>query len=221
MKKKIYFIVIVIFIFMLSILAFEKKQQVNLQKPTTNVVATDSTATKTPEVKKEEVKTPETPKTETSQTENNTKPQTTPAQKPVQKPTTNPTVNSPKVSELMGKVLSSIKFNDMTDLDSGTIKDLYGINTEELEEYSVKVPLMNVKATEIAILKVKDEKKVQDIKNGIMNRQKKLEKSWEHYLPDQYDLVKNYTLEVKGKYIIFIIHEDAQKAKEIFIKELK
>jgi len=68
----------------------------------------------------------------------------------------------------------------------------------------------------MAIIKVKDGKSVEDVKEGISKRVKDLEGIWSQYLPKQYELVKNHVLKSNGQYIILIIHEDAKKIEGIF-----
>lgn len=94
--------------------------------------------------------------------------------------------------------------------------DTYGIDTNLLKDYYVSISMMNVQATEIAIFELKDEKDADIVMEGIEKRQKGLEEQWSSYLPEQYELVKNYKVEQKGNKILFVISEQADKIVDNF-----
>jgi len=123
---------------------------------------------------------------------------------------------SVSVSEIAEKIQSDVEWPSMIDLDEQGLKDFYGIDASDLEEYDVKIPMMIVKSNEIAVIKVKDAEKVEEVKENIEKRAESIKKTFETYLPDQYENAKNYLLEVKGKYIIFAIHEDITNVEEVF-----
>jgi hypothetical protein len=144
------------------------------------------------------------------------KPPETITPKPAPKPPTPVEEVKVAVSDIMKKITQEVELPAMMDLKKEEMKDYYYINPDDVEEYIIKTPMMNVMATEIAIIKVKDVKNVESVKEGINKRVKDLEGIWEQYLPRQYELVKNHVLKSNGQYIILIIHEDAKKIEETF-----
>lgn len=95
-------------------------------------------------------------------------------------------------------------------------EDTYGIDTSLLKDYYVSMSMMNVHATEIAVFELNDEKDAEIVMEGIEKRQKALEEQWKTYLPDQYEIVKNYKTAQKGNKILFVINESADKIVENF-----
>ena len=91
----------------------------------------------------------------------------------------------------------------------------FGIDPADLEAYISKTPMMNTNATEFFIAKVKDGK-MDAVKAAIQARQASLENQWSTYLPDQYEMVKNYKLTTNGNYIFFAISEYAEQAEKLF-----
>ena len=81
--------------------------------------------------------------------------------------------------------------------------------------------MMNVKSNELAIIKVKDSSKVEEIKKSVEKRGEDLEKQWSNYLPNQYELVKKRKIEAIGNYVILIIDEKADEIEEIIESKLK
>lgn len=104
---------------------------------------------------------------------------------------------------------------DFMDLDDGLLSDLYGIDAADLDSYAAKVPMINVKATEFFIAKVKSGK-MDAVKAGIAKRQADLDEQWSSYLPDQLELVQNYKLVESGDYVLFAIYEDADDIVKAF-----
>lgn len=114
-------------------------------------------------------------------------------------------------SEAYEKAVAGVELPSMVDITEDMLADAYGIDSSLLKSYVVKLPMMNVKADEIAVFQVKKEKNVAAVKEGIQKRQEALEENWKHYLPDQYELVQNYQIVVQGNYVLFVISSDADE----------
>lgn len=121
-----------------------------------------------------------------------------------------------KTEDITKKVTEKLEYGSMIKLDEETLKQFYGLDASILEEYDANVPMMNVTTQEHSVFKVKDEKDMETVMAAIEKRAGDVQKSFEQYLPDQYENAKNYYAESKGKYAIFIIHEDSKEVKEIF-----
>lgn len=143
-----------------------------------------------------------------------TKPTATP--KPTVKPTPTPE-SKPETSAVQSvwTDISSLGLPNLTAMDDATLSAMYGINASDLEEYICMMPLMGVHSTEFFIAKVKDGK-MDTVKAGIAKRQADLDAQWSQYLPEQYELVKNYKLVTNGNYVLFAISEYADDAVTIF-----
>lgn len=100
----------------------------------------------------------------------------------------------------------------LTDSD---LSSLYGLDSSSVEGFVGKVPMMNVKATEYLVVKAVSGK-AETVKNGMLKRQADLDATWKQYLPEQYELVKNYKLVTNGDYVLFAVGENAQAAVDAF-----
>ena len=70
-------------------------------------------------------------------------------------------------------------------------------------------------ATEYFIAQVKDGK-MDSVKASLEARQDALDQQWSQYLPEQYELVKNYQLVTNGNYVLFVVSEYADEAVSAF-----
>ena len=154
-----------------------------------------------------------------------TKPTTKPTQKPTETskpsatPAPTPTPESKPQTDVVQSVWNEIAALDipasMSDVDAATLSALYGIDSNDLVSYVCKMPMMSVQATEFFVAEVKDGK-MDTVKAGVEKRQADLDTQWSQYLPEQYELVKNYKLVTSGNYILFAVSEYADEAVSAF-----
>lgn len=131
-----------------------------------------------------------------------------------------------KVRELdMNGVRNSLEnFKNNETMEQGDIKSLrklYYINKNQVEDFVSFIPKSNMDANEILVLKVKDEKDLPIIKSGIEERIKKQGESFKNYRPEEYNLIENAILQVEGKSIIFIISKDSSGIREAIDNNFK
>ena len=105
--------------------------------------------------------------------------------------------------------------------DEKIIKKLYYINSNDIEDFISYVPNSNMEAEEVLLLKLKDEKKVSEIKAKIQKRIDKQSDSFRGYRPEKYETIKNYVLYNEGEYIIFIISDEVSAIKDAIKKDFK
>lgn len=120
------------------------------------------------------------------------------------------------VKEMADQMVKEVEQPALIELQSDQVKDFYNLDTEKLEEYSIRIPMMNVKTNEIAILKVKDAKDVPAVESAVKGRAENVKKQFEHYLPDQYENAKNYKLVTKGNYVLLVISDKADELVKVY-----
>lgn len=129
--------------------------------------------------------------------------------------TSNPTsaeVDLNKISETIYEKVDSgdLEMGMMSEnLDATALKDLYDLNIDDLKSYDVRMALINVQASEVAMFEAKDGK-IDVVKAGVEKRIENLKELWSQYLPDQYELVKNAQTYEHGNYYFFVVGTDAE-----------
>ena len=119
-------------------------------------------------------------------------------------------------NEMVDQMLAEVEQPAMMELTTDQVKEIYNIDPEMLEEYAIRVPMMNVKTNEIAILKVKNEADVPEVEKALKQRAESVQKQFETYLPDQYENAKNYQLITKGNYVLFVISDQADELVRVY-----
>lgn len=85
----------------------------------------------------------------------------------------------------------------------------YGMDFDKIEEFEVLSPMMNVKASEIAVFRLKDEDDAAQVQKALEQRAQDVQSSFELYLEDQYEIAKKAEIRVQGNTLCLIIDENA------------
>ena len=113
--------------------------------------------------------------------------------------------------EMIDEMLANVEQPSLMEVEADMVGQLYHLDPALLEDYSIRIPMMNVKSNEISILKVKDAKDISTVETAVKERATDIQKQFEQYLPDQYENAQNYKLVTKGNYILFVISESADQ----------
>ncbi len=101
-------------------------------------------------------------------------------------------------------------FSMIMNLTDDNLESMVGINKELLEEYVVYIPMAIVNTNLYMVLKPK-EGKIDEVKKQVETYIESLEKTFETYLPDQYQIIKNRKETTYGDYLIYIASEDNER----------
>jgi hypothetical protein len=130
------------------------------------------------------------------------------------------TRSAKEIYDAMVEKIGADKFPAMLAFDENTLEDFYGLTESDYDDFYGQMPLMNVTATEILVVKVKDGK--QDaVKAGIEKRQEAMLNNWATYLPAQEALVKDYKRINYGSWEIFIVANESADIEKAFIEILE
>lgn len=129
-----------------------------------------------------------------------------------------PTVEPSKV---MDQILAQVEQPALMPLEDEQVEEMYGFDLKKVEDYDIRMPMMNVQTNEIAIVRLKDTKDVKEIEQGMEKRAEVVQKQFETYLPDQYENAKNYQIVKEANYVLFVISAEADEIVKQFKEALK
>lgn len=134
-----------------------------------------------------------------------------------------PSVSEISLSELMNGMISVIPSDqhNLEALPAEFYKDLYGVDKSQFEDAIIYGTMINVKANEIIIIKVKNESDISKAKSVLEARKSQVYKTWEQYLPEQFEMVKQAQIKSKGKYVALIIAPEVSKVAAKFDSLIK
>lgn len=117
-------------------------------------------------------------------------------------------------------VIKSIKVDGMEESSNRLFKKFYGLNANDYEGVTLYVPITNMNAEELLIIKLKDRSQAEAVTKAINSRLETQKSSFEGYGIEQFDLLENHILDVQGNFILYIVHPDAAKADQAFRNSL-
>lgn len=113
--------------------------------------------------------------------------------------------------EMVDQMLAKVEQPNFMEVEGDMVEQLYHLDPALLEDYSIRMPMMNVKSNELAILKVKDAKDIPTVETAVKERAADIQKGFQQYLPDQYENAQNYKIVTKGNYLLFVIADPADQ----------
>lgn len=122
-------------------------------------------------------------------------------------------VSAAKIEDQMKQ---SVKLDNLKKGDAHKLKKLYDLGTEQVEDFLLFTAASNVKADEIVVIKVKDEKQIDSVKASITQRIDAQAVKFKDYRPDEYALLEKHVLKVKSRYILFAVSADAEQIEKAF-----
>lgn len=138
------------------------------------------------------------------------KPSTTPKPSPVPEVTTT-------TSKIFEKINTEVELPMLGEVTGSMIKDVYYIDADTYFEDAVFMrSMMNVKATDIAIVKLKDVNDYATVKDAFTKRAEDVIKTFSTYLPDQHEDAKNYQIKQIGNYVLYSISHDQDAIYKVF-----
>ena len=123
---------------------------------------------------------------------------------------------NPVAKDVAASIVSDFSSDSMTELSADRVNSYYDIDLKKLEDFSIYIEGSGGYADEVAIFKVKDNKDIEDIKASINDRIKNRLKDFDGYNSEELVKIKDNLVLVKGKYILFVISENNDKAKSTF-----
>lgn len=104
-----------------------------------------------------------------------------------------------------------LKMNAITD-DEASAKFL--IDKSKIKNIIGRQPIVHTKSGMYVVIQT-DLDNIQDVKLALESYGSEYEEQWKTYLPDQYELVKNREIGVKGNYVYMIVSESPEKILEL------
>ena len=80
----------------------------------------------------------------------------------------------------------------------------------KLEDALVITHNMNVKSDMIVVFKAKTDDDIPEVENYVKKLRDEQYKTWENYLPDQFEKVKQNMTKTLGRYVIYVTHDEPQ-----------
>ncbi len=91
----------------------------------------------------------------------------------------------------------------------------------KLEDALVITHNMNVKSDMIVVLKAKTDADVPDLENYVKQIRDEQYRTWENYLPDQFEKVQQNMTKTFGRYVVYVTYDEPQNITDAVEKLFK
>lgn len=108
------------------------------------------------------------------------------------------------------------QFGVMSDLGEEYVTQLCALDYDMLSEYSLNDAMMNIRSSILYVAKVNDTADVDAVKAAFQERLETMQRMFESYLQDQYQLALDGKIVDNGKYILLVVSEDSQAIVDRF-----
>ena len=118
-------------------------------------------------------------------------------------------------------VTSKLDMSEMQEANNRMIKRLYGLTPDDYESCVLYYPTTNMGAEELLIVKLSDMSQQDEVRIAVEKRLDTQKTSFDGYGVNQYDmLTKNSVIEIRGNYILFVVHPASAAAAQAFLNAL-
>ena len=105
--------------------------------------------------------------------------------------------------------------------DKKMLKRLYGLYSDDYEEFSLCISKSTMEVNELLIIKVKDKNQIEAIECAMEQRVSNQLNNFGGYAPKQAKIIEDYELIARDKFVFLCIGENAENNKQIFIESIK
>ncbi|GIO99739.1 hypothetical protein J14TS5_48250 [Paenibacillus lautus] len=110
----------------------------------------------------------------------------------------------------------AVSLKEMKKQDLNKLQKLYKMDTDSVDDFILYTSTSNVKADELAVIKLKDESQAESVKENIEQRIEAQKMKFKDYRPDEYFLVDHHVLKTKGPFVFFAVSTEADSMERTF-----
>ncbi|WCR27394.1 DUF4358 domain-containing protein [Paenibacillus thiaminolyticus] len=114
------------------------------------------------------------------------------------------------------RIQRAVNLDEMKQGDRKKLHKLYHIEADEVEDFMLYTAASNVKADELAIIKVKDADQAERLKQNILQRIDAQTVKFKDYRPNEYFLIEKHVLKTKGRFVFFAVSKEAAQMEAAF-----
>lgn len=129
-------------------------------------------------------------------------------------------VSDAKIETVAAAVTEAVDTQTMQEADAQKIKRLYGLDPADYAGVVLYYPVTNMDAEELLLVQLFQVSQQETVKAAIQTRLETQKTSFDGYGAEQTALLGESVLEVRGNYILFVVHKDAEQARSAFLRAL-
>ena len=109
---------------------------------------------------------------------------------------------------------------DMQTADNQMIRRLYGLDPAQYDGVYCLYPTTNMGAEELFLIKLASLDQQQAVVDAVTARRDGQRTAFDGYGIEQMELLEHCVIEVRGNYVLFIVHAEADAVRQAFVDAL-
>ncbi len=122
--------------------------------------------------------------------------------------------------DMTAAVLDGLDLSQMQPADHQMLRRLYGLNPGDYEGCLLYYPTTNMGAAELLLVKLRDPAQQAAVETAVQSRLTAQKTSFDGYGIEQMALLEGSVLELRGGYVLFIVHPEADAVRQAFLDAL-
>lgn len=123
--------------------------------------------------------------------------------------------------DIADKIIHEIGKDSMTQIPSEKIENYYDTDTNKIDDFCIYIEASGAFADEIAVFKAKSKDDVKAVEDSITDRIESQKKVFDGYNAKELSKLEDNLVTENGNYVLFVVSDNNDKAKEIFQKAFK
>lgn len=117
---------------------------------------------------------------------------------------------------ILKEIETKLTLTDAVLLDEVDLLDLYGIRSEDLEEFACSTTMNGIFPDEILMFRAKDDASLGRVREKLDARLQEVLNQSKSYDPESYKIAQKCHVDVRGLYIAFFVSAQHEKMTEIY-----
>ncbi|MBE9914054.1 DUF4358 domain-containing protein [Paenibacillus donghaensis] len=126
------------------------------------------------------------------------------------------TVEKLSAAQIGKRIEQAVSLKEMKEGDRNKLQKLYKMDADSVDDFFLYTSTSNVRADELAIIKLKDSSQTENVKEKIEQRIDAQKIKFKDYRPNEYFLVENHVLKTKGAYVFFAVSKEVDQMEHVF-----
>jgi hypothetical protein len=119
-------------------------------------------------------------------------------------------------------ILQNISDADsMQEKGSMELKSLYGLSANDYEQAIIYVPVSNMDAAEMLLIKCSDESQTESVQSAMEQRIQDQTGIFESYGVEQMAIISKAVVDIKDEYCLYVVSRYSETAEDIFESEIR
>lgn len=122
--------------------------------------------------------------------------------------------------EVAGNVEANLNNDSIVKMNTQALKRYYGLNSADYDGVILYMSKESISAEELLMVKAENDRQIQKIKEAVQERIDDRKNSFEAIAPEQVKVLDKARVLVRGKFVFFVVSEDAQVYIDLFTGSL-